>query len=53
MTVRQRFERYAKRRQLPLTRAQEVTRDGPLYYYSYQSTNEAWLAWQASRRAYT
>lgn len=54
MTSRQKFERFCKRRKLLTGRFQEVTRDGPRSSgYADAKTQTAWLAWEASRRAFT
>jgi hypothetical protein len=50
MTSRQRFERWASRQHLPVTRTQEITRDGPRWLYAREVTEIAWRAWEAQRR---
>lgn len=52
MTSRKRFERWAQRQKLKVGRLEEVTRDGVrLTGYFDRTTQTAWLAWTASRRA--
>lgn len=52
MTSRKRFERWALRQKLKVGRFEEVTRDGVrLAGYFDRTTQLAWLAWAASRRA--
>lgn len=51
MTTRQRFERWAKRRELMPDRTQEVTRNGPRWVYMNPMTEASWQAWQAATRA--
>jgi hypothetical protein len=50
MTSRHRFERFAKRRDLPTQRMQEVTPNGPRWVYTSSVTESAWQAWEAQRR---
>jgi hypothetical protein len=51
MTTRQKFERWAKRYKLSLARMQEMSRNGPRWYYMQPMTEAAWQAWGAATRA--